>query len=70
MLIATSVAMNLQSVSICKYYFSIFLHSDFAIHVSIPFICLSCVSLRSLDWTLVHEAVGYTAKSLLSVFNI
>ena len=43
-----------------------FLHFAFAIHVSFPFTiafsCLSCVRLRSLDWTSVHEAVEYTAE--------
>ena len=33
-------------------------------------VCLSCVSLRSLDWASFHKAVGYTAEPLLSVFII
>ena len=51
-----------------------FLLSAFAIHVSFPltisFSCLSCVRLRSLVWTSVHESGGYTAEPLLSVFTI
>ena len=47
------------------------LHSGFGVHVSFPsnislLFCLSCVRLRSLYWTLVHDAVGYTAEPLLS----
>ena len=43
-----------------------FLDSSFAILVAFPFtisfLCPSCIRLRSLDWTLVHKAVEYTAE--------